>query len=85
MLGELLAAGYAAIVIWGLLISLLPIVIGGSLWKIKRTEFLLIVTAFIAGFLLIRYVEAPKEAFGYVAEPIPVTVSGEVISIKDNA
>ena len=85
MLGELLAAGYAAIVIWGLLISLLPIVIGGSLWKIKRTEFLLIVTAFIAGFLFIRYVEAPKEAFGYVAEPIPVTVSGEVISIKDNA
>lgn len=85
LLGELLAAGYAAIVIWGLLISLLPIVIGGSLWKIKKTEFLLITVAFVMGILLIRYVEEPKEAFGYVTEPLNVTLNGEIISIKDNA
>lgn len=84
MLGELLAAGYAAIVIWGLLISLLPVVIGGSLWKIKKTELLLIAAAFLAGVIIIRFVEEPKEAFGYVTEPLYVTVSGEVISIKDN-
>lgn len=84
MLGELLAAGYAAIVIWGLLISLLPVVIGGSLWKIKKTELLLIAAAFFAGVIIIRFVEEPKEAFGYVTEPLYVTVSGEVISIKDN-
>lgn len=85
MLGELLAAGYAAIVIWGLLISVLPIVIGGSLWKIKLKEMLLLIAAFAAGVILIRFVEEPKEAFGYVTEPLYVTLSGEIISIKDNA
>ena len=86
MLGELLAAGYAAIVIWGLLISLMPVVIGGSLWKIRKREIFLLVIMFVAGVFLIKVVEQPKEAFGYVTEPLDITtVNGKIESIKDNA
>ena len=85
LLGELCAAGYAVIVIWGLLISLLPLFIGRSLWKYKKTELLLISLAFMAGVLLVKYSEEPKEAFGYVESAFDVTVKGEVLSMKDSS
>ncbi len=85
LLGELFAAGYAAIVIWGLLISLLPFVIGGSLWKIRKREIIILIVAFFMGVIVLKFAGEQKEVFGYVKEPLFVTVQGEVKSIKEGA
>lgn len=85
MLGELLAAGYAAIVIWGLLIGLLPFVIGGSLWKIRKREVFILFVAFFMGVIVLKFAGEQKEVFGYIREPLLVTVRGEIKSIKEGA
>lgn len=80
-----MAAGYTAIMVWGLILLLLYTAVSRSLWKTGRLYMAVTVILFIAGAIRISVFEKPKEAFGYLAEEISVTARGEIKEVNTSA